>query len=313
MFFSSFFNQAHTAIGSMRITPTTPINALLTRVIGSTDVRGQGTKHAIADINPFVLLDETAVFTKKHVPPFGRHPHSGAMILTICLMGSLNNMTIKDGKEVSEVVGPGPFVLGLNANRGAVHDEHTSSDQPTKLMQLAWLTGDNESDCEFQHVAEPKVLKEDDCEIMLCCGTFRQEASGIMCRQNPSVTAFVVKLTSGGIFETDEFEEGNVFVYCIDYEEKRGPLLVNDNEVPNAHVTDMSLESGSKLKIENKNGHDVSVLVGYGKPIEPKWKKLLMFDGFVFAPSEDELQKKEDEFKKVGAEGFGLKLTNTGS
>jgi redox-sensitive bicupin YhaK (pirin superfamily) len=295
-------------MSKLNVTPTTPINAMLTRVIGSTDIRGQGTKHAIEDINPFSLLDEGAVFTKKNTPPFGRHPHAGAFILTICLMGSLNNMTIKDGKEVTEEFGPGPFLLALSCNRGVVHDEHTSSDQPTKLLQLVWMTGDQSSDCSFEHIDKPKLLKEENYEIMLCCGTFREVASGISCKQNPSVTVLVIKMSPGSMFQTDEFRDGNVFVYSVDYEEKRGPLVVNDNELPSAHIAHMTMEaSNSHLKIENKNEHSVSVLIGYGKPIQPKCKKLLMFNGFIFAPSEEELKKKEDEFKKVGAEGFGQK------
>jgi redox-sensitive bicupin YhaK (pirin superfamily) len=290
----------------MRIVPTTWAAPFLARVIGSTDYKGSGTNHQISDINPFVLLDEAAIITNRNVPKFGLHPHSGVMVLTICLSGSVENVYIdRNGKEVKSVHGPGPFLLAVNSGRGVVHDEHTFSEDPCKLLQLAWMTGDDESDAEICHVAEPLILNEGDgTDIMLCAGTFRQKESGIVCSQNPSITVIFVTLPPGGAFQTDEFCGGNAFVYNMNYENQRGPLSVNNAQVPASHVVDMEQHSG-QLKITNEGTNVVSVLIGHREPINPKWNKLLMFNGFIFAKSEEDAEKKQDEFRQVGITGFG--------
>ena len=91
-----------------------------------------------------------------------------------------------------------------------------------------------------------------------------------MCSQNPSITVLIVTLPPGGAFQTDEFCGGNAFVYNMNYENQRGPLSVNNAQVPASHVVDMEQHSG-QLKITNEGTNVVSVLIGHGEPINPKW------------------------------------------
>eukprot|EP00286_Rhodomonas_abbreviata_P000045 CAMPEP_0181288424 /NCGR_PEP_ID=MMETSP1101-20121128/325_1 /TAXON_ID=46948 /ORGANISM="Rhodomonas abbreviata, Strain Caron Lab Isolate" /LENGTH=287 /DNA_ID=CAMNT_0023392545 /DNA_START=82 /DNA_END=945 /DNA_ORIENTATION=- len=282
----------------MRVVPTTQ-NGILTRAIASTDCRGAGTYHPISAINPFVVLENAPVITSPNVPPFGLHPHSGIMVVTICLSGQVEYVHIDgNGNKVVEVQGPGPFLSAVNAGRGAVHDEHTYTADPCKLIQCAWMSGEDNTSAELTYVPKPTVLCQDDqTKIMLCVGSFRGSDSGIR-PPNPT-TLLHITLPSGGKFQTEY--EGNAFVYNM---EGAGAVLVNQEKVPPSHIADME-ENKGYLDISNDSPDTATLLVGYGAPITPEWTKLLMFNGFIYAASVEDAEKKEEEFRERGIHGFG--------
>jgi len=307
----------------MRILPTT-ISGPITRVIGSLDFKGQGTTHILPHVNPFVLLDEAPVITEPNIPKFGIHPHSGAMIVTICLSGYIENIYYSQGVEKKEVHGPGPFLLAVNSGRGMVHDEHTGEDKPTKLLQLAWMTGDDTSDAELFCQNNPVILEEDDgVKIMLCAGSFRQMDSGIPCKQNQSLTVLYITLPPGGTFQTDEFvNQDGIFIYSLDDNNNKIPLWVNGKKVlESSHALVDILPDDefdcNTIKIENReekiancNGDDdkdVKVLMGFGRPLENVWTKMLMHNGFIFSRTEDDAENKKLEFEEFGVSHFGSK------
>ena len=293
----------------MRIVPATRHNPALSRVIGTLDFRGSGTNHPLHDVNPFMLFDEGSLMTKAGIPPFGLHPHSGAFIVTICLSGNVEYITIKNGKKDVKVLGPGPFLAAVDTGFGLVHDEHTHTADPCKLFQLIWMTADNKSDAAMMHVEKPLFIHEENgTNIMLCAGSFRGKDSGITCRQVPSVTVLYITIPPGSTFETDEFCEGNTFIYNTVENDEKASLYVNEEKVPVANIAVISMEeNANQLKLTNKGDSEIGALVGYGKPINPIWTKLLMGNGFIFAKSEEEALKKEEYFKKVGIYKFGQK------
>lgn len=198
----------------------------------------------------------------------------------------------------------------FNIFRGIVHDEHTFGDKPTKLFQLAWMTADASADAELFHQNDPVILSQDDgVKVMLCAGNFRDHASGITCKERPDLTVLLITLSPGGKFETDEFtnQEGNVFIYNTKYENRKGPVWINgEQEVLESQVVvDMPLDSKT-IKIENRGTeNDATLLLGFGKPFDKVWTKLLMHNGFIFAETEEDAEKKNLEFETVGAAKFG--------
>lgn len=323
----------------MRIIPRTLNGSVLVRAIGSKDYRGKGTLHPIADVNPFCFLEHLVKpIENKGVPGFGLHPHSGVSVLTIALSGTIENVVIgKDGKEKKEIHGgSGPFLVATNAGRGIVHDEHTYTAEPCDLVQCALLTGDNTSESYISYVEKPTILRQsDESEIMICSGTFRGEDSrlkigkkGAGGSESGSVPVLLyVTLPPGGVFELNEqdMKGCNAFVYNMkrlaDGEsgsDEYGSLVVNnDKQLKPWHLAVTQQDDNEQdnsdvrqLKIENRGSTEhTSAFVGFGKPITPAWTKLLMFDGFVFAPSKEDAEKKEQEFEQVGASGFGHSST----
>ena len=163
--------------------------------------------------------------------------------------------------KVQSVHGPGPFVLAVNAGRGVVHDEHTYDGDDaegkcsTKLIQLAWMTGDDVLDSEMFYDAHPIVLEQEDgVQVMLCAGNYGPKSSVISCREVPSVTVLIITLPPGGKFETDEFVNrmGNGFVYNLGHEGRKGPVWVNGKEVLESKVA-VELDFHSRnVEIENR-------------------------------------------------------------
>lgn len=58
------------------VVPPTTANPIITRLVGTVDIDGAGTQHALPHVDPFILLDQGTI-TKNNMPPFGPHPHRG--------------------------------------------------------------------------------------------------------------------------------------------------------------------------------------------------------------------------------------------
>ncbi len=70
----------------MKLVPATKTNHFL-RVIGTVDVLGNGTHHSVAEVGPFVLMDDAVAALGQ--PPFGRHPHRGLHVISLIWEGSV--------------------------------------------------------------------------------------------------------------------------------------------------------------------------------------------------------------------------------
>jgi len=53
-----------------------PKGLVLRRIIGSLDIDGKGTQHELAELSPWILVDESMMVPGTSLP-FGRHPHTG--------------------------------------------------------------------------------------------------------------------------------------------------------------------------------------------------------------------------------------------
>lgn len=95
----------------------------LFRVIGSVDARGDGLKHDLFDVNPFVLFDQTGVLEEAHVPPFGLHPHHGLQVISFVWKGAVRSLV----PGTTPIVAKGPGAMCVNAGRGMAHEEYTGN------------------------------------------------------------------------------------------------------------------------------------------------------------------------------------------
>jgi len=127
-------NRANNLRAVTKVVPAIDIGPFH-RVIGSLDEIGQGSLHAVHDINPFTLFDEAKVTKKAGVPPFGPHPHHGLQVLTCILRGSYSNQLWDHPEAVYEA----PMGVCVNVGRGAVHDEKSALPDETKALQIVWL------------------------------------------------------------------------------------------------------------------------------------------------------------------------------
>lgn len=108
----------------------------LWRVIGTVDIDGHGTQHAIAHVDPFLLLDE-AVIEGEISSSFHKHPHTGLMAVTYLLNGTAHAWDNIHGAtpDLNRAGG----VYCVDAGRGIVHGEAPIEGlRQVRLLQL-WL------------------------------------------------------------------------------------------------------------------------------------------------------------------------------
>lgn len=91
----------------------------LNRIIGTTDIDGNGTHHPLEQVDPFLLLDHGSI-SKHGMPPFGTHPHRGHSVITILLHGKMQSWdSLTD--ETTTIEGPSSY--WVDAASGVYHNE----------------------------------------------------------------------------------------------------------------------------------------------------------------------------------------------
>ena len=112
---------ARSIVRFVNSTPAGPIK----RLVGSVDVKGQGTKHELEGLDPVVLCD-TASISGAGKPPFGLHPHYGLIAVTTVVEGCFSdgdNLNPPDG-HLNKAGG----IYMVSAGKGVMHKETTATD-----------------------------------------------------------------------------------------------------------------------------------------------------------------------------------------
>jgi len=106
------------------------------RVIGTTDINGNGTEHAIAEIDPFIFLDETNM-RGDEAWPFPKHPHCGLVAMTYMLAGEVTPWDNQNGRAKFNNHAGGLYYI--NSGKGIVHEEEPIvAGGPLRWLQL-WM------------------------------------------------------------------------------------------------------------------------------------------------------------------------------
>ena len=151
-----------------KIVPAT--HGKITRLLGTVDCDGAGTKHALADVDPFILCDYGTI-GKNKMPPFGAHPHRGHSVVTILLGGQVQSWdSFLDGTE-DPLVLKAPASYWVDAGTGVFHEEHSvieDESDPSQHMRLLQLwVGVTEADRQ----KPPRVQHDQDLPIVDCLGS----------------------------------------------------------------------------------------------------------------------------------------------
>jgi redox-sensitive bicupin YhaK (pirin superfamily) len=266
------------------------------RVIGTTDFLGQGIVHPVADVNPFVLLDDAPTMRKQGMPPFGLHPHHGLHVASLLWEGRIESRLAHEAEPT--LCGPGPVVVSIFAGRGMAHEEKTHSDEATTMEQLIWLI--------------PEEARSRPAKATLSKGKFTRVGNGAEIlvgvgkafgidsdvETHSPITVLMGRLLSGGHVSIPTIP-GGTFFYALN-----GAVTANDQEVPEKTLA--IVESGSDdLHLRNSGAGEVRFIFGNGARIEEPWVKLLTQNGFLLARDEAEAKRQEAISKKVGLSKYG--------
>ncbi len=106
------------------------------RVIGTIDINGSGTAHPLADVDPFIFLDETCM-RGDEAWPFPRHPHAGLIAMTYLLAGELKPWDNMQGKNPQTNKAGGFYYI--HSGHGILHEEEpVVTGGPLRWLQL-WM------------------------------------------------------------------------------------------------------------------------------------------------------------------------------
>jgi len=272
------------------------------RVIGSLDEIGQGSLHAVHDINPFTLFDEVKVTREAGVPPFGPHPHHGLQVLTCILKGSIWNKIW----DYPEVVYEAPMGVCVNAGRGAVHEEKTAVSDETKTLQIVWLIPEaSRSKVATESTQEPHLVEfESGASIRVWVGRpFGDESASAVVTPTP-LNIITGTLKPNGSLEIEDTSAGGAFLYPFSAGVR---VQVSDSEtVKSRHVAIFDDASGGVIKVRNESSTDeVEFVCGWGTRIEEPWVKLLTHNGFFLARSLEAARLQEKLFLEQGMTSYG--------
>jgi redox-sensitive bicupin YhaK (pirin superfamily) len=158
-----------------KVVPATSSGGPVSRLIGSVDIDGKGTSHALPEVDPFILLD-LAQLNQHNRPPFGAHPHRGHSVVTLLLQGQMQSW---DSFSNQHTTIKGPASYWVDAGTGVFHDETSvivdESDpaQHIKLLQL-WVgvkEADRQKPARLQYDTDLPTTDLLDCETSRKAGT----------------------------------------------------------------------------------------------------------------------------------------------
>eukprot|EP00095_Tigriopus_kingsejongensis_P000373 maker-scaffold319_size207808-snap-gene-1.17 protein:Tk00373 transcript:maker-scaffold319_size207808-snap-gene-1.17-mRNA-1 annotation:"predicted protein" len=152
-----------------------------TRLIGSLDFKGQGTKHPLAELDPFILCDDSGSIQGKGKPPFGLHPHYGLIAVSTILEGAFADEDNLNGlsSDFNEAGG----VYAVSAGQGVCHAETTQCEGPNRLIQTIVKIPQNKLDFPPETV---KVKTADVPKIPLGGGFFSLLVGKLGMQQSPA-------------------------------------------------------------------------------------------------------------------------------
>lgn len=141
------------------------------RIIGTTDINGKGTEHELADVDPFIFLDETWM-RGNEAWPFPKHPHAGLIAMTYLISGELAPWDNKQGKNPK--INRAGGVYYIFSGDGILHEEEPIiHGGPLRWLQL-WINPGKTTDKPSTQLIEPEnipVHKTENAVIRILAGT----------------------------------------------------------------------------------------------------------------------------------------------
>jgi redox-sensitive bicupin YhaK (pirin superfamily) len=116
------------------------------RIIGSTDIDGKGTNHALASLDPFVFLDESLNPAGVAGLGGGGHPHAGLTAITYLNPNRLGSSSANGALQpwdnfnaTNQPVNNAGGVYVIASGRGVVHDERNITSSGVMHQFQLWV------------------------------------------------------------------------------------------------------------------------------------------------------------------------------
>jgi len=258
------------------------------RLIGTTDIDGNGTSHEVADVDPIVLCDFVKINTSDE-SPFRPHPHVGLTAMSFLpVRGTWMAWDSLEGDSEQHLQAGGLYYV--HAGTPAFHHEFPSPDtvaaaMEVEFVQLVWNATD-EADVRTV-VLRPEdvpVVTSAHCSVRVLAGDFCG-VSAIQPFTHRKIIYAYVELDQGGRmdFPIPSTMRGMLFVI-------EGKLGVNDSTVDAEQMMIIGDED-APLAVTNLDADRVTrFIVAAGQPVNRPFCKLLGLGGFIIGQTEEQVR-----------------------
>ena len=271
-----------------RIIKATRMGDHALRLIGTTDIDGNGTSHDVADVDPIVLFDFVKINTSAE-SPFRPHPHVGLTAMSFLpVRGTWMAWDSLEGDSELHLQTGGLYYV--HAGTPAFHHEFPSPDtvagaMEVEFVQLVWNATDEADVCTV-------VLPPEDVPVVTSAhGSVRVLAgdfcgvSAIQPFTHRKIIYAYVQLDQGGRmdFPIPASMRGMLFVI-------EGKLGINGSTVDAEQMMILGDED-TALAVTNLDAERVTrFIVAAGEPLNRPFCKLLGLGGFIIGQTEEEVR-----------------------
>lgn len=266
------------------------------RVIGSVDIDGQGTQHALHDIDPIIFLDEAWMVSTQE-SPFRPHPHRGLVAVSYILEGAIQPWDNHKGK--SPILNEAGGVYYINAGRGLVHNESVVP----KSSHLHWLQlwfnpgiyGETLPSATSQLIPPgqlPEYSVADGILVRVVIGKTTEGVSPII--SDWPLLYLHVKMSPGTKGEFPLYSKHcRGFAYIVKGED----VVVQGQKAHRRQCVEIEFDDHTSITIENKGQEPVELILVSGQPHQRPFYKLLGHGGALVGPSSESVRQAMKDYE----------------
>lgn len=269
------------------------------RVIGSTDIDGQGTEHEVHHIDPFIFLDEALM--GEAGTTFSPHPHAGLCAVSHILSGEIKSWDNLNGELDQNNEAGGLYYI--SSGRGVVHSEVAI--KPTHWLQL-WLNPGVDQDplpqaqAQLVKPSDIPVHHNDEAIFRVLMGDFYGCSSPVKCDWPVIYVHVVVNAQTDTTIQFDH-KDWNGFVYVL---KGAGQFGSDQTTATYQDLVEFDTKDGVSLEISNSADSNLEFMLAIGKPHGKSFAKLLGNGGAIVADSEEHARSSMSDFE-ADADAFG--------
>ena len=258
------------------------------RLIGTTDIDGNGTSHEVADVDPIVLFDFVNINTSTELP-FRPHPHVGLTAMSFLPVGGTWMSWDSIEGDCGQHLQTGGLYF-VHAGTPAFHHEFPSPDtvavaMEVEFLQLVWNATDEEDVRTV--VVQPEdvpVVTSEQGSVRVLAGEFYGLSSVQPFTHRKIIYAYV-QIDQGGRmdFSIPPTMRGILFVI-------EGKLGVNEATVEAEQMMILG-DDDAALATNNLDVERVTrFIIAAGEPVNKPFRKLLGLGGFIIGETDEEIR-----------------------
>lgn len=259
------------------------------RLIGTTDIDGNGTAHEVAEVDPIVLFDFVKINTREP-SSFRPHPHLGLTAMSFLPENGTWMAWDSLRGESEEHLQPGGLYY-VHAGSPAFHHEFAApetvaAETDVEFIQLVWNATDEETvKTVIIQPDDVPVVSTDNASIRVMAGEFCGLKSVQPFTHRNIIYAYVqLQAGKADIFEIPSSMQGILFVI-------EGKLKVNNITVEEHQMMILG-EDDERLSMTNLSTDNVCrFIIAAGEPLNKPFVKLIGLGGFIIGKTEEEVRR----------------------